>query len=375
MSPWRPPSRSIAVSLLLAALAVACTDDEPFSTTFIQPTEVAVRPADFLGDVSCSTNAGAMRSYVVTLTAYDDADDLDGFTLGASVPTPCSFVAGFREVVVVGQRYTAEVDGYDVPPEALTPFGGPSSGSRQMRSATTGELIAPRWTTRCGKGAASAVTAALNQRVYVRPCDTLEDLVPSDTAVALSPALILGDDPCTVATTLDITEEWAGLPAVTGVNCGAEPVVFDAQADELYSFYITAQGVDIAEGVAGPLLGTQCFAKGVAGETVIPSCAPIASQGGMRLSLASLTTPDDEPLCPPDHYFDVLQEDVALNVVPLSCAAQAHVSPLEPGEGLGLVVVGIDIYDGDGQGSAGLEASCAAAVLPGKTVDAYCQPE
>ena len=170
LSSARHRSQLLVASLVLVAVGGACTDDEPFATTYIQPTEVAVRPSDFLGDVSCSTNPGAMRSYVVTLTAYDDAEDVTGFTLGSSVPAPFSFVAGFREVVTVGKRYTAEVDGYDLPPEQLAPFGGASSGARQMRHSDTGEVLTPRWSTQCGKAAGSAVTASLNERVYVRPC-------------------------------------------------------------------------------------------------------------------------------------------------------------------------------------------------------------
>ncbi len=362
LSSVRLRSQRIIAGLVLVSVAGACSEDDSYLTSYIQPTEVAVRPSDFLGDVSCSTNPGAMRSYVVTLTAYDDADDVTGFTLGSSVATPCSFVVGFREVVTVGKRYTAEVDGYDLPPEQLVPFGGASSGARQMRDSSTGEVLTPRWTTRCGQTADGAATAALNELVYVRPCDALDDLAPSATAIALSPGHVLGDDPCAVAATIDIEEELVGLPAVPAVACDAEPVVFDAVAGELYSFYVSAMGLD------NRLRGTQCFAMGVTGETVVPSCGTLTDQGSMRLSVAGLQVDGaDEDLCPPEAYFDVLYQDEALNAVPLSCAAQAHVSPLEPATYL----LDVTIYGDDGQ-LLGDGASCSAAVVPGKTVDGFC---
>jgi hypothetical protein len=360
----RGRSELAIASLVLVCAGTACSEDELLGTTVPQPTEVAVRPADFLDQVSCSLNEGAMRSYVVTLTAYDDAEDTTGFTLGSSVPTPCSFVAGFRKVVVVGQRYTARVDGYAVPPEELAPFGGASSGARQMRLASTGEVATPRWTTQCGHAASSAVQASQNRRVYVRPCDPLEDAAPSATAVALAPSQVLGDEPCATAASFDIVEELAGLPEVLGVPCESPPVVFDAVAGEHYSFYVSALGADDI------LRGTQCFAMGSAGETVAPSCGTLSQLGGMRLILADLTaTETDDLVCPSDHYFDVLLEDEALNTIPLSCSAQAHVAPLDPGTYLFEAAV----YDGLGVPYGG-GASCSAQVQPGKTSDAYCLP-
>ncbi|RLB63154.1 MAG: hypothetical protein DRI90_07500 [Deltaproteobacteria bacterium] len=357
-------SELVVASLVLACAATACTDDGLLGTAVPQPTEVAVRPADFLDEVSCSLNEGAMRSYVVTLTAYDDPEDTTGFTLGSSVPTPCSFIAGFREVVVVGQLYTAQVDGYDLPPEELKPFGGASSGARQMLLASTDEVVTPRWTTRCGNAASSAVQASQNRRVYARPCDPLDDAAPSPTAIALAPSHVLGDDPCSAAPSLDVVEELAGLPSVLGVPCDSPPVIFDAVDGEHYSFYVSALGVD------DTLRGTQCFAMGAAGETVVPSCGAMSSQGSLRLSLASLTAADtDDLVCPPEHYFDVLFEGEALNAIPLSCSAQAHVTPLQPGTYL----LSAKVYDGLGA-PYGTGASCAAQVQPGKTSDAFCLP-
>jgi hypothetical protein len=353
-----------AIALLWAAPLTACGSDDDLVVTVIVPTEIAVDPNDFLGDVACSPNPGAMRSYVMTLSAWQDENDSTPFVIGSSQPTSCALAAGFREPVVVGQRYTAEVDGYELPPGEIVPFGGGSSGARQMVRASDGTRVEPRWVAHCGEGAASAAVAELNRRVFVRPCVELEDLAGSPTAILFPPSVVLGDDPCATAASIDIVTESGNAPSALGVACDAEPLVIDAVAGERYSFYVTT-----ADGVA-PVEGALCHATAAAGQTITPVCAALSASGSARVSLAGLTLrASREALCPAGFSFDIVGEEGTLNPVPIPCSAQTIVSPLEPG----IYLFDIVVYDGTG-GVQQQAPTCAAAVEAGKISDATCLP-
>ncbi len=350
---------ALAIALLAAACTAACSDPETTAEGFVTPTEIAVDPLDFRGDVGCSVNDGAMKAYVMTLYHYDSVDDVTPFTIGSTVPTPCSLYAGFRNVIVVGDevshRYTADVDAYALPVELLVPFGGPSTGARQMRHAETGEIVVPRWTTHCGGTAATGARALSNRRVFVRPCDPLIDVSPSPTRLSVPPRTVLGDDPCSVADSFDISFDSGGLPDTAAIPCNAsDGALFDAEPGQSYEIYATAM-------VGDALQGTECLAIGRKGETVTPSCNPLSAQGSVSLAL-------DEAACPAGAFYDVLDvTEGALNPVPIPCGQAVEVGPFAPGVRL----FEIAVYDAMGN-AVGQGQSCAADVLPGKRVDATC---
>lgn len=346
-----------------AALA-ACTTDTGDLGSVPQATEVAVDPTDFLGDVPCSTAVGALRSYVVTLSAYDDESDITPFVLGSSPATPCALRAGFRRVVVGGKLYTAEVDGYDLGAAQLVPFGGASSGSRQMRRAGGGEVLTPRWTTHCGHSVATAAQAEAHARVFVRDCDPLQDSASSPTALSLTPSALLGPTPCDTAGAVDVEELGGAFAPVQGLACDADPVVLQAEADRHYQLYLhTADGQT-------PARGAECFAVGREQLTVTPTCAPLSSTGGVRLRLDDLLVPTtNEPVCPAGYFYDVLLDGDGTGLLPLPCEQPATLSPLEPGTYL----LEAAVFDAQGQ-PHGAGASCGAEVVAGRVVDAFCLP-
>jgi hypothetical protein len=363
--------------LLVAGLGLAaCSDNELDLGIFVVSTEVAVDPQDFLGDVACRPEAGAMQSYVLTVATFDNVDDLDTFEkecdatvfpIGSSLPTPCSHVAGFRNLIVPGALYIGEIDGYDLPADALEPYGNPSSGARQMIVAETGEPIEPRWHTQCGlvKSQDTEVcpgTMALDStRVFLRSCDPLVDASMSPTRVALRPSAVLGSDPCATARSFTAVDEAGVLPAALAVPCDAPEVVWDAVAGQEYDFYVTAD-------VGGVAKGARCFAVARLGETVGASCEPLTASGGARIDLGGLVD-GGEPTCPDGDFYDLYLAGDLLNPVPLPCGAVATVQPIDPG----IAVIDVTVHDiagmpwGDGAG-------CAADVEPGKLVDAICLP-
>jgi hypothetical protein len=152
--------------------------------TDLVPTTVTVIPAFFQGQVPCSNNPGAMRSYVVTLT--DTTDGRHPFDLPSSPPTPCSQPVAFRYVISYHQ-YTAAIDGYARTVSELTssPYSNPSSGSRTMLNKDPDPTIdktlaAPRWSSVC-----QAVIASSAENVNMTDCDPLEDLGGEETTTGI----------------------------------------------------------------------------------------------------------------------------------------------------------------------------------------------
>ncbi len=360
--PYRAWGVAVRVGLAFVATssATGCTEDD---LGFGGPaaTQVLVDPADFLRDVPCNSNQGSLQSYVVTLHSWDDEQDITPFTLGSSYPTPCSELLAYRSVIIPGKWYTAEIDGYEQPAAELTPFGDTSSGSRQMLDSLSGEPVAPRWTTICGNAATAGVRAWVYETVYIADCDPLEDASPSPTRIALTPEAALGAEPCAIAPSFDVQPEGSSLGPAQNLPCDGDGVLYEqgVVARDRYSFYVT-----VDEGAQG----AECFARAEPGQTVTPLCNPITDVGAIALSVAELQD-GDSPLCPDDHYYDVVLDDETLNLVPMPCAAEAHLGPLAPGE-YALAVV---VYDGQGQ-LFGDGASCSAVVRPGKTAQASCSP-
>jgi hypothetical protein len=361
--PGRSPRSTLAYGLgaaLLGLGATACSSDSNSAVTEA-PTQIAISPESFLGDVACSSETGGLQAYVVTLDQWADASDTTPFTLGSSFPTTCARAIVFRDVLVAGTFYTAEIDGYEQPAEQLSPFGGASSGSRQMLSVGAEQPIAPRWRTRCGHDGSDATPAIPGETHFVTGCAPLSDDAPSTTMITFPPSAALGAEPCATAPSMDIEPEGSSLAPLDGVACDAAPVVYaqgivDGQA---YYFYVTAD----ADGVA---LGTECFVTARAGLSGTPLCNAISAEGDLSVSLDGLYVGDRE-LCPLTYGFDVALDGDVLNAEPLPCGTDAHVGPLPSGD----TTLDITVLDDLGQ-PTGNTATCTATVLPGKTVQTLC---
>jgi hypothetical protein len=298
---------------------------------------------------------------VVTLSVWDDANDPSPFTLGSSYPTTCARAVAFRDVLVAGKLYTAEIDGYQLPAGSLAPFGESSSGARQMLDIESGEPVAPRWQTHCGHDGGDATLAAANEVRFVTSCDPLSDETATAGTIVFPPGAALGADPCATAASIDIQPDDPSLPAVTALGCDASPVTYDQGiADGRgYGFYVTAE----RDGVA---LGTECFAVARAGLAVTPLCNAISSMGDVRVSLDGLAAGDHD-LCPAGYGFDLALDGDVLNPVPLPCGTAAQVGSFAPGE----LVLEATVLD-DAAEPTGDTASCTASVLAGTTVAAEC---
>jgi hypothetical protein len=138
---WQAGIGLFGVALGLAA----CVDSGGGDTGIVYPTLIAVAPEDFLDRrVRCANAPGGLRRYVVTL--YDVTD---GFALPSSGPVDCLLEVKFGHVIPE-HRYVARVDGYDrTDIRPLGPSDAANSGSPVMVDASTGEYVAPRWTSTC----------------------------------------------------------------------------------------------------------------------------------------------------------------------------------------------------------------------------------
>lgn len=354
-------ARLLASALLALACASCSTDDD--SDEDVSDTLIIVSPTSFLGGVACSTEPGAMQSYVATLYVWADAEDTTAFTVGSSYPTPCSRSVTFQSLVTAGAHYTADVDGYDRPASELAPFGGTSSGAREMLDAETDARVTPRWTTSCGTSAADAVTAVEYTARFVPNCEPLSDAMPTTAAISFPPAVALGDAPCAVAASLTVTPEATTL-APAELGCDAEPLRWEegVEPDRGYYFYVAAQGED-------GLYGTECFATARTGVTVTPICNGLSTTGSVVIRLAGLSN-DDAPLCAEGLGFEVtLGDGTLLTQAPVPCSAQAQLGALEPGP----IVLGVRVVDGAGT-PTGDTAQCTAEVRAGTAVEASCAP-
>ncbi len=346
---------------VLAFAAVGCESEDVFSSSLTTQTEIAVRPADFLGHgVACSARTGGMQSYVLTLHAFDDVLDASAFQIGSTTAASCAVAIGFRNVIIAGKLYVAEIDGYEQPAHDLLPRFGASSGAREMLDKTTGELVSPRWTTRCGHSAVDAVEAQAEAKEYVSPCDPLLDHAQAETRIVIDPVRVLGEDPCAVAPQFDMMSLQGGLGTQLQIACDAQPLALPAVANRSYRLHATMatdQNVN---------LGSSCTASAVAGQHVPLTCGSLTTTGAVRFDLTDPVT-GKSAACPPGSFFAVSQEGELLTEVPGSCGSQVHVGGLNPG----IYIFSLLLLDNQGQATGG-EVSCAAQVSAGLTVDATC---
>jgi hypothetical protein len=269
----------LSEAAVLAVALGACTSSSDTDGIFAAnvTTSLSAVPADFLGDVACSTQAGAMRSYVATAT--DVTDPEHPLTLGSSVPTPCSQAALFR-FVVVGHVYTAAIDGYEQSADALTPLAEASSGSRHvvLRGGDPSALVAPRWTTTCG---VAGVTAVDDERVPFRPCDALVDHAdePTPTAVEVDPLATLGLLTCSgkpggSVFAFEAVPEDPSLAPQPAIACGGAPLVWSegVSAGTTYRFRVLAY---LVPDIAVPSMEASCTVLAREGLLTLADCTPL----------------------------------------------------------------------------------------------------
>lgn len=162
MPPLHPLARRRALPALAALASISgmlgplagCTSGSSEVVDTFAVTSVAVNPENFLGGGVACVESG-MRAYVATLTDVSAGGELESdFPLPSSAPTPCFLEVRF-ERVVIGREYVADVQGYDrddiVPLGCYPDNAAGCGGSPVMVDRATGEYVAPRWTTSCGR--------------------------------------------------------------------------------------------------------------------------------------------------------------------------------------------------------------------------------
>ncbi|WP_433936942.1 hypothetical protein AB3662_20005 [Sorangium cellulosum] len=361
---------ALALALGACEEGTGAADDQPIQTS------LTIDPLAFLGDVRCSNEPGAIRSYVATLT--DESAAGGPFTLASSPPIPCSSRVSFTHVVA-GHEYTARIDGYEQYAEELTPVGDETSGSRHM--LLDGAPVAPRWTWGCpGPDAADdadKLVAATGVNVVVQGCAPLTGPIdPAGSAIVIDPASALGALRCEgddgAIASFDIVPQDGALAPVLGVGCPpAEPVVYDLGVDPGRAYVFRLEAHD----AAGDLLfGASCFAAASAGVTVTATCDALSATGALELDLGALLA-EKELACgaaastytatvqPPEGDQSGAEK---LEVGPLPCGDRALLQALAPGAYEATVEVR------DARGASALSATCRGEVRPGATTRAAC---
>lgn len=370
-----PGRRAVA----LAALALAaCNESSGGNDEQEIQTSLTIDPLAFLGDVRCSNEPGAIRSYVATLT--DESAAGGPFTLASSPPIPCSSRVSFT-YVVEGHEYTARIDGYEQYAEELTPIGDETSGSRHM--LLDGAPVAPRWTWACpGPEAgedADKLVAKTGVNVVVQGCAALAGPAdPASAAIVLDPASALGALRCEAddgaIASFDVVPQDSALAPVLGVACPPdEPVVYDLGAAPGRAYFFRLEAKD----AAGELLfGSSCFAAASAGVTVTATCDPLSATGALELDLDALLA-DEDLACGTGAstytatvpLIDTEQPGTeALHVGPVPCGERALLPALLPGS----YEASIEVRDA--AGTLALAATCTGEVRPGATTRAACAP-
>lgn len=275
---WMRPPRARLLILGLFGASVGCnptTDTTATTTTSVvetvTATSVTLGPEAFLGQVPCSNAAGALRSYVATLTDITQGEDGKAdlaFDLPSSAPIPCSNRAIFR-YIVADHAYGATLEGYDLDASELAPL---SPGSRTMLRKADQTPVVPRW-----KAACDPVITSLDENVAFSDaqCSKLQDQGSSLTGIKVIPTASLGLLACggkDGLASFNISPTAPALPPLLGVACegGVAEYTQGIEPGATYTFNLDAYTAE------GKKFGSSsCAARTREGLTVIAACAPL----------------------------------------------------------------------------------------------------
>jgi hypothetical protein len=379
--------RNVLSLLALAAVFAGCEEEALTSVEIVHPTLIEVSPNDFLAEVPCQLGPGSMQVYVATLHDHgpelvDGADDGQGGAGGEgggagapavagapgtelafprrSNPVSCGTAVGFARVTA-GHYYSVDIQGFDRDdlivhePGVDVTFDGPPP---PVRDIATGETVAPRWTTRCGKGMART---ALVRRI--RECTPIVDARPSSvTAVELRPDLALGSTACGAgAGDVDHFEVTTASGTRT-VTCGEPLLIEDVATDRTLVLGVLA----FAAGDSTAVFGTTCTAAPRTGVTVTAACSAFTDKGALEVDPVAAASALGLR-CDALRELTVTAEGEApLRVRPSACGT------LVPLVGLARGTQTVTIVGSPSDGSPDVTGTCAATVVPGQRVLATC---
>jgi hypothetical protein len=375
---------------LLVLLGIGGCGSSPATTTVApHPSVVEVSPAEFRGAPICANAAGALRTYVATLTdvGFDGSSGGNSGTGGnngtggvinvtppidlpSSLPISCAQSVAFGWVVA-GHRYSATVQGYDRDDLVALRVPDPKNGNAPITSGlpilldpATQEPVAPRWTTHCGTKTPVLAEFEITRRVT--DCEEWSGgSAPGPSQVRVGIASALGEIRCGTAS--DQIEHFVVRLDGREVGSGACDEVItltDLPANEFTRFDVLAFP---AEG-SSPSLGGTCSVTPVAGLGLDAKCLPFASAGGIDLGLPDVLSRAsarcDNTL---DRVSLVLDgAGPAIVVKSDGCAGHRQFAGLAPGEHT--IDASVRVKDAP----ADVAVRCTASVEPGLIAAASC---
>jgi hypothetical protein len=365
----------LGLGLVLAAGTSGCVSGAGGDAPRRPPTLVGVSVKDFQGAVPCVDVPGALRSYVVRLFDHGTEEQPQNFELPASVvdvqatgvyrPVRCEDTAVFGHVVP-GHRYSAIVEAYDA-----TNLVAQGPGSPLLEDPVTGQYVAPRWTTRCGRDADGnpingAVTAAQFVTRFVRGCEPLSVDGAGETAltVGLDGLGACGTEPGEIER---FSVRMAADPlSKQEAACGDRVAFSNLTAGASYFFELLA----FESWELFPTWGTSCFRTALAGVTLAAACDELGSRGALEISQQKLLSTWGASCGTATAGIATLRATLSppgTEQQILSCGAgPVRFGDLEPG------VYQVDIASERGDGSPGPAAICDATVEPGLVTQAKC---
>ena len=280
--------------LALGFSLVGCFGDGSGESASIQPTLVAVQPEDFLGNVPCSPDPGALRSYIATF--YDVEGVGGGSAVGSGIPlfssppVDCRRTVGTQNVTD-DHHYAVEIHAFDRP----ACDGGAEDGCVQalipgtpIAADASGNVVAPRWTTACGRGDRQTVLPVDFTTVYIHDCDPLVlDQATTTSAIRLAVDGTLGALAC--GSELDSVDHFTVIPeepalATQNAVCGDVLEFAASSPGREYAFRVEAYEPEATT----PRWASSCRATAVAGAQVSAICTALTSQGAILLDVAAL---------------------------------------------------------------------------------------
>lgn len=339
---------------VVAASTLGLGCESPATSSGYSPyTAVYVDPADFLGEISCNSVDGAMKSYVATLYDVSDGRPDSILTVVSSPPTSCHSPVAFSQIVP-GHFYTVSIDGYDLPAcpfghyedGCLAPADGWGSGTRTVVLANGNALppisayASPSWMTHCGRlpnppadgtggqtdfysydplGPTEAVYLTSSR---INGCESLT-VVDGPARVILSAETLRGGLNCGKnpgqISKFEVQSSKDSAPK--SIDCGAEVRYENLPPDINFNIKIFA----FESGSSGPRWGSQCFARTKNGQTLAASCDGLSERGSLLLSgagslcsdassyratVVGLNLPAQSALCPTNLLFSGLPSGV-----------------------------------------------------------------
>lgn len=410
---------ALAVPLAIVLLG-GCSESTVPPATVYHPTLIGLSPAVFLGSVPCVEANGAMRAYVGTVfnveylpdgspvttddvakgdavvggtesadgaaaSCLADADPgttpraIVGFALPSTGPVDCHQSISVARVVQ-GQRYRAEIHGYDrADLVALAP------GVPILVDPATGERVEPVWKFSCGddcpERAVNYDLRAIGNCKLVQDKSAVSPGAPASVVVAtdaFAGATSCGAESGELDHFTVSYDEFGQSASATGA-CGDEIELDDVPVRGTLTLNVFA----FEAGNPEARWGTTCTAVPVAGLEVPVTCEPLHDQGSLvvdPLDALSALGSDCNALTslPAELRLELVQEagvDLPAEqqmapryVGPDTCANDVRYSSLERGA----VTVRATLSSGPTELSRAL---CTANIAPAQTATAHCSLE